>query len=241
MTARPGLLETASGGTLFLDEVGDLPLALQAKLLRVLEERKLMRVGARQPRDIDVRFVFATNRDLDAAVIDGSFRQDLYFRMNGIALSIPPLRERPSEIEPLARLFAGAVSKQLGRTAPPALSDELLAALKRYAWPGNVRELKNIIDRAIVLCLGATVTVEHLPPKLLAASSAKPAAPPSSAGAAPDAGADLAALERQRIIDALEACAGNQTRAAELLGVSRRTLTTWLERHQLPRPRKPSG
>ncbi len=258
MTTRAGLFESADGGTVFLDEVGELPNSIQVKLLRVIEERRVLRVGGRAPRDIDVRFVSATNRDIEADVARGIFRQDLFFRLNGLALNIPPLRERVGEIEAFARLFSVGVSRQLERRNPPSLAPETLAIFGKYGWPGNVRELKNVIERAIVLCDGRLVLPEHLPPKLAildgsaaplslgAPPSASPS--PSSPSPGPDSAtgvssqakiqAEIVALERSRIIAALEQCAGNQTRAAEVLGISRRTLATWLERHKIPRPRK---
>ncbi|MFT3708229.1 MAG: sigma 54-interacting transcriptional regulator [Archangium sp.] len=146
---KEGLLESAEGGTVFLDEVGEMPPSIQAKLLRVLEERKVMRVGSTTALPIDVRFLFATNRDLEAEVARGAFRSDLYFRVNGISLVIPPLRERPTEIEPLARQFLQEAAKRETRAAPE-LTPDALATLAAWPWPGNIRELKNVIDRAIL-------------------------------------------------------------------------------------------
>ncbi|APR76147.1 Response regulator of zinc sigma-54-dependent two-component system [Minicystis rosea] len=250
--AKPGLLETADGGTVFLDEVGEISAAIQVKLLRVLEERKVTRVGALTARAIDVRFVSATNRDLEAEVKRGTFRQDLYFRLGGIPLVIPPLRERRGEIEPLAHLFAGRAASQLGRPAP-RIAPSALAVLEAYAWPGNVRELRNVMERAVVLAETDEITPDHL---LLAgsrpASEAPAAAPepaatatadlaaPARAALASGAGlrAELDALERQRILDALSAAAGNQTQAAAALGMSRRTFIARLDEYGIPRPRK---
>ncbi|AUX35994.1 uncharacterized protein SOCE836_081980 [Sorangium cellulosum] len=184
--ARPGLLESAHGGTLFLDEIGELPLAFQAKLLRVLEDRKVLRIGGRTPRRIDLRFVAATNRDLEAEVARGAFRQDLYFRLNGISLVVPPLRERVAEIGPLADRFLEEACRQLEQRSAPRLSPEALAVLEAYAWPGNVRELRNVIERAAVLCAGDSVEPADLPPHL-ASGGAGPrsgSAPPLS-GPAP--------------------------------------------------------
>jgi transcriptional regulator with PAS, ATPase and Fis domain len=216
--AKPGLLETAPGGTVFLDEVGELPAALQAKLLRVIETRELVRVGSVRPRRIDVRFIAATNRDLEEEVARGSFRRDLFFRLNGMTLSLPPLRARPREIPALCRLFLKELSPAAGRKAPPRLTAAALAQLCAHGWPGNVRELRNVIERALLLAPGDEIGVEHLP-------AAAPAAP---------------AGERERILAALEACAGNQSRAARQLGISRKVLLARLDSWGVKRPRKGS-
>src|SRR6266852_3273128 len=147
-SAKAGLLESANGGTVFLDEVGDMPMTTQVKLLRVIEERKVRRVGALKPLPIDVRFVAATNRDLELEVQRGSFRKDLFFRLNGISFVIPPLRERVGEIEGLARRLIGEACQRMGRAEEPELSPEVLALLQQYPWPGNIRELRNAIERA---------------------------------------------------------------------------------------------
>jgi DNA-binding NtrC family response regulator len=238
-SAKPGLLESAEGGTVFLDEVGELSPSIQVKLLRVLEERKVTRVGGLTAKAIDVRFVSATNRDLAAEVKKGAFRQDLLFRLDGITLSIPPLRERPREIEPLARMFAERAAAQMGRPAP-VLAREALLALARHAWPGNVRELRNVMERAVVLSEAGLIAPEHLLLPAPAAPSAEPAAPaePREEAAPAHLRTELAALERQRILDALAACAGNQTQAAAKLGMSRRTLVKRLGEYDVPRPRK---
>jgi DNA-binding NtrC family response regulator len=246
VAARPGLIESAEGGTLFLDEIGDMPLSTQVKLLRVLEQREVLRVGARAPRPINVRLVAATNRDLEEATAAGKFRQDLFFRLNGLALTIPPLRERRGEIPELARRFLAAAGRQIELSALPTLSPAFLAALEAYTWPGNVRELRHVIERAAVLATGDTILPEHLPPKLAARPAPSEAATPA-AGSPPGTPGltemerlrrDMNSLERQRILDALARCDGNQTRAAELLGVSRRTLINRLEEYAIERPRK---
>jgi hypothetical protein len=159
--AKPGLLETAPGGTLFLDEIGEMPLLLQAKVLRVLETRLVTRVGGLKPKAIAVRFVAATNRNLEEEVAAGRFRRDLYFRLNGMTLHIPPLRARRGEIAPLANVFLEHYAAPLGHGAP-ALSLEAKDMLEGYVWPGNVRELRNMMERAVLLCAGSEILPEHL-------------------------------------------------------------------------------
>ncbi len=245
---KAGLLETAEGGTLFLDEVGEMPLPAQAKLLRAIELRQIVRVGGVRPRPVDVRFVSATNRDLEQLIAARAFRRDLFFRLNGISVSVPPLRERLSELEGLARRFLAEFGASLGR-GNLVLTGEALARLRSHAWPGNVRELRNVIERAVLLCEGREIRPEHLSLEPLGAAEMVPPGPesvppPSSAGVAegewPAGGLtdELAATERKRILEALERCAGNQTRAAEMLGISRCALIHRLETYGVPRPRK---
>jgi DNA-binding NtrC family response regulator len=259
LSAKPGLLETADRGTVFLDEIGELPASIQVKLLRVLEERKVMRVGGLKPKAIDVRFLAATNRDLETEVARGMFRQDLYFRLNGIALTIPPLRERQSEIRPLAEIFIARACEEEGR-APLPIAPEASTLLHRYSWPGNIRELKHMMERAVLLCQSDAITPEVLPAEKMratrtvqAAPSRAPEPPPTLSvarepGITPkptppedeslDFKKDQRDRERRKIIAALKACDGNQSKAAEMLGMSRRTLLTKLDLHKLPRPRK---
>ncbi len=221
--SKVGLLEAAGRGTVFFDEVGEIPSHLQAKLLRAIEEREVVRVGAVKPRAIHARFLAATNRDLEAEHARGAFRADLFFRLSTFTLTVPPLRARKEEVGPLARAFAASAAVRAGRRVPPHLPEETLALLQAHDWPGNVRELRNAVERALVLCDDA-ILPEHLPEKVRGARSL--------------AAADAGTSERSRILAALEACAGNQTRAAKLLGISRRTLVTRLGDLDVKRPRK---
>jgi len=220
--ARVGLVEAAQRGTVFLDEVGELPEPIQAKLLRVIETREITRLGSVTPIVVDVRFVAATNRDLAAEIASGRFRSDLFYRLDGATLRIPPLREHRNRIAPLARFFLQAANAR----RPQELDAETLSHLERHDWPGNVRELKAVVERAVVLAGDGPVRPRHL-----AITPVKPAAPGPHAAAGEVA-------ERQRILDALEACAGNQTRAAKLLGMSRASFVTKLDIHRIQRPRK---
>ena len=231
LNAKAGLLESANGGTVFLDEVGEMPVTTQVRLLRVLENREVVRVGAVRPRPIDVRFIAATNRSLEAEVAAGRFRGDLFFRLNGIALSLPPLRERLDEIAPLARTFVEEACLAMGRADRPRLGDGALATLLSYQWPGNIRELRNVVERAVLLCDGPEIGREHLPVEkmgLVVPPLPREAAAPLSPN---DDG-------RQRIVDALDECAGNQSQAAKLLGISRATLIRRLAEFNIRRPRK---
>jgi DNA-binding NtrC family response regulator len=215
---KVGLIESANGGTLFLDEIGDLPGALQAKLLRVLEERSVRRVGSTQERKVDVRILAATHRDLERAVDEGAFRRDLLFRLNACTLLIPPLRERVDEIDALARTFADEASPRGAKKL--AISREALEQLRGYAWPGNVRELRNVIERGVALAAGGDeISIEHLPEGLRRATSS-----PKPASVVGDVRDDMKDYERRRIVDALAQSSGNQSAAAKLLGLPRRTL-----------------
>ncbi|MBL8609666.1 MAG: sigma 54-interacting transcriptional regulator [Myxococcales bacterium] len=256
--AKPGLVESVHGGTLFLDEVGELPLTTQAKLLRVLESGEVTRVGSLKPRSIDVRFISATNRDLRDWVAQGRFREDLFFRLDGISVYVPPLRERTSEIPELAARFIEAAAKQHG-TRKLAISRDAMDALIAYPWPGNVRELRNVIGRSVLLARGPALEAADLrfepagtrsrppsyaaPPRPTDAYATTPAAPtlPPPPVAPSGVGPHRPKIddgERQRVLDALDRCGGNQTRAAKMLGISRRTMLNRLDALGIPRPRK---
>ena len=223
---RIGLFEQASGSTLFLDEVGDLKKDLQAKLLRTLQEREVVRVGGTDRVKIDVRIVAATNQDLEDAVRDGRFREDLYYRLNVIPIALPPLRERPTDIPLLVEHF---LKKYGDPKAPRDVSREALEILASYEWPGNVRQLESVIERAILLSEGLVIQPEDLP----AAVRERVSAPRGQLGLEiPETGIDLEQVERSLILKALEKTEGNVSRAARLLGLSRRTLQYRLEKIQ---------
>ena len=239
VATKPGLLETAQGGTVLLDEIGEMSTSIQVKLLRVLEERQVLRIGGTKARPIDVRVLSATNRHLETAIDEGSFRRDLYFRLNGITIEIPSLRDRASEIEPLARRFADLAAHRLGAPSPPEIHPGVWERLRRYQWPGNIRQLRNVMERAVALSEGGPITVDDLPVDTYVGPAPRPPAPAlASASATPVRSEDA---ERERILAALEQCVGNQTRAAEVLGISRRTLVSRLSEYNLPRPRKRGG
>ena len=233
---KVGFFEAADGGTLFLDEIGDMPLALQAKLLRVLERKVITRVGGTTEVATDARLIAATHRNLDVDVRAGRFRQDLLFRIGGFTIAVPPLRDRPAEILPLAEHFARTAAAEQARV-PPTLSEDAREALAGYAWPGNVRELCNALERALVLATD-TITAADLPERVHDASHR--VRPPAPSGA--DVRGQLAEVERAAIVAALEADSGNQTRAARRLGLSRRALIYKMEKYGLkPPPARDGG
>ncbi|MEM9070747.1 MAG: sigma 54-interacting transcriptional regulator [Myxococcota bacterium] len=226
--ARAGLLESASGGTVFIDEVGEVPPHVQVKLLRVLEDRRVRRVGGREERLVDIRFIAATNRDLEKEVLEGRFRQDLYFRLSGFTIRIPPLRQRRDEIIDLAELFLEQVCAEKKRPMP-RMEDALKEALRAYSWPGNVRELKNVMRRLLIVSESDVLRVADLPHEEMTRRGQM----------LEDDGPRLDSPdERERILAALQETGGNQTAAAKLLGVSRRTLIDRLDKYGIARPRK---
>ena len=233
IATRAGLLEAAEDGTVFLDEIGELPLGIQAKLLRAVEAREVLRLGSTKPISISVRFVAATNRELAEEVAAGRFRRDLYFRLDGVTLRISPLRERVELISPLALRFLAAARPKRPAHATPAL----LAALTAYDWPGNVRELKAVIERAVLLAGSGDVGPSHL--AFAPRSQPLTETPVVNNSYAEELGFLSAPqrMDRDRILDALDNSAGNQTRAAKLLEISRTTLVNKLALYRIPRPR----
>jgi len=226
---KRGLLEVADGGTLFLDEIGEFPLALQPKLLRVLQERRFRRVGGTQELEVDVRLLAATHRDLPRMIEEGRFREDLYYRLNVVTLQVPALRERPGDIPLLALHFLQQISRELGRPLDE-ISKEALARLQSYGWPGNVRELRNAMERGAIFCRGQRLEGGDLPPHI-------PALEPEAQGADETPGRDLAsrveAFEKGLIRKALIEARGVQAQAAEKLGVSRSNLQYKLKKYDL--------
>ncbi len=223
---RPGKLELADGGTLFLDEIADFPLALQPKVLRVLQDGILERVGANQRRQVDVRIISATNRDLGAAVTAGLFRSDLYYRLRVIQIEMPPLRERREDIRYLVAHFLRKFGQRRA-AGIPKITEPALRLLEEYSWPGNVRELENVLERAVVLCRRDTVTAD-----LLDLRTPAPASSEEPGGVRLDEALDR--LERDMILRALDETKNVKARAARLLGVSERSLWYKLRKHGLP-------
>ncbi|MFT3736712.1 MAG: sigma-54 dependent transcriptional regulator [Rhodocyclaceae bacterium] len=243
--ARQGWFEAADKGTLFLDEIGDLPQSIQVKLLRVLQEREVVRLGSRTAVPVDVRLITATNVNLERAVSSGHFRMDLFYRINVASLRIPALRERPGDIEALARYFARLYSERQG-TEQPRFSPDALRALATYPWPGNIRELENVIHFALLVCQDNTISARDL--RFVSISA--PDTPSSAVAQAP--GTQLtesikrllgtgepelfSLIESTVVTTAFQLCGHNQVRAAELLGVSRNVMRTLLKRYALIKP-----
>lgn len=218
---RVGKFELAHGGTLFLDELPEMPIGLQAKLLRVLQENVIERLGSNRPVPINIRLIAATNRDPRAAIAENRLREDLYYRVNVFTIALPPLRERPEDIPGLVHHFLA----EFGRSGPaaPGITDDAIARLKAYSWPGNVRELKNVVERAMVLAAGQVLEAGHFP---LAEVPAREATTPVpvSAPSCKELNTALEGLEEKLIREALDEAQGNKARAARRLGISERSL-----------------
>ena len=230
---RRGLLEEASGGTFFLDEVGDLSLAGQAKLLRVLQEGEIRRIGSNESVQVDVRIIAASRRNLAELVAAGRFREDLLYRLNTVTLLLPPLRERPEDIPVLAEFFLARYGDQ--KEVPvTSFSAAALRALMGYAWPGNVRELEHVVERAVALASHAILSTDDLPPEVLHSDGG----PAERLEILPGT---LKALQREQVLKMLESAQGNKERTARLLGISRRTLYRLLDRYGLGKSRLPAG
>jgi DNA-binding NtrC family response regulator len=226
-TNKQGRIEAAEGGTLFLDEVGELSLEAQVKMLRVLQEGEISKIGANNPTRIDVRIVAATHRNLSAMVEDGTFREDLYYRLTVVPLHIPPLRERRGDIPELIDTLFKRAKTRLGLTNA-RLSATVIQRLRAYRWPGNVRQLENVLERLLVLASSDLITEEDLPAELQQSTVSSPLW-----FDLPEEGISLESIERELIAGALERCGGNQTHAAKYLDISRRTLIYRMEKHGL--------
>jgi len=231
IATRPGKIEQAARGVLFLDEIGEMSPAVQAKFLRVLQEREYQRLGGTRTLKADMRVLAATNRNLKAAIAQGNFREDLYYRIAVFDIALPPLRERPEDILLLVDAFLEEVGHQVGRPAAGA-SEEVRAKLVAYRWPGNVRELRNAIERAVILCEGGLVTSEHLPIGIAAAAPPERTLPTAAIPPPPDA-LSLDAAEREMIQQALARAGNNKSKAARLLGLTRAQLRSRIEKHGL--------
>jgi len=238
VSARAGRLEQAAGGTLFLDEVGEMSPAVQAKFLRVLQEREFQRLGGTRTLKADVRVIAATNRDLKLAMTQGAFREDLYYRLHVFAIHLPPLRERKEDILPLLEHFVNQLGPVVLGQPAAGISREAREYFLEHDWPGNVRELRNVVERALILCEGGLINPEHLPGHAEAATSAPAPTPLPPAALAPvesfpAQGVDLEAIERTLIDGALKRAGQNKSKAAKLLGLSRSKLYTRMERFGL--------
>jgi transcriptional regulator with PAS, ATPase and Fis domain len=217
VSAKPGLFEVADGGTLFIDEIGELPGSLQAKLLRVLEDGSLRRIGSVQERRVNVRLLAATNRNLAKEVEASRFREDLYYRINVMSLELPPLRERQGDIPLLVSHFLGTAWE---------IEPAALQALERYHWPGNVRQLINALERAKILCDSETVRVQDLPREVVASNTTRSSSPLEMTD-------DLGAIQRGKVVEVLRRESGNKSKAARALGVDRRKLYRLLEKYSI--------
>ena len=230
---REGVFEYADGGTLFLDEIGDMPLTMQAKLLRVLETGEIVRLGSNDPRRTDVRFVSATNRDMKAQVASGAFREDLYFRIKGAEIHVPPLRERREDIPRLVQHFVGRFAADLNK-AVPTVTEPAMMRLVAYPWPGNVRELLNVVQRMVVMCNEPAMDVRHVPEDVRTPDTDDNSSVGGGGGGGGGlAGVGLDKLEKEAIRQTLAMTGGNREQAAHLLGIGERTLYRKLKEYGL--------
>lgn len=220
---RLGCFELAHGGTLFLDEVGELPVELQAKFLRVIEEEKLRRLGGKTEISVDVRVLCATHRDLKKQIEEGAFREDLYFRLNVFSIQLPPLKERREDIRPLAEHFVERFASEAGKRIR-GITPEAMAILQSYSWPGNIRELRNTMERGVILCEGEMIETSHLPPEM-------ETSPLGAAVIKLSLGMPLREVEKEYILGSLRRNKGNKSRTAEILGISEKTLYNKLNRY----------
>jgi two-component system, NtrC family, response regulator AtoC len=227
--AKRGLIEEADGGTLFLDEVSNISLSVQAKLLRFLQEHEIKRVGGTESIKVDVRVIAATNQELEPLIKEGKFREDLFYRLNVVTITLPPLRERKDDIPLLANHFLQKFSEEYGKMISH-VSPEAMEVLTRYGWPGNVRELENTIERALILSAHPIILPEDLPKKLLDASSASGAEPVKKEGEPSDKPLSLKDVEKSYVMQVLRETKGNKTKAAEILGITRATLYQIIEK-----------
>jgi transcriptional regulator with PAS, ATPase and Fis domain len=236
---REGRFELAHGGTILLDEISEISQTVQAKLLRVLQERELERVGGNRTIKVDVRVIATTNRHLEQSVQKKEFREDLFFRLNVVPIKVPPLRDHREDVPFLAEEFMRRFGRKHGIRAH-GFSDEALRLLKEHHWPGNVRELQNVIERAVILCGDSgLLEAEHLGMGVSASAAEAPAAAPAGQGTAPASGAfpELAEMEKRHILAALEKCNGNRTHAAKMLNISIRTLRNKLHEYNGTSPK----
>ncbi|MBK8335998.1 MAG: sigma-54-dependent Fis family transcriptional regulator [Sterolibacteriaceae bacterium] len=232
--AQAGKFEQAQGGTILLDEISEMPLALQAKMLRVLQEREVERVGGKRPIALDIRVLATSNRNMMSEVVAGRFREDLYYRLNVFPIAIPALRERPADILPLARHLLARHGARCGRPAA-RLSDAAAATLSAYPWPGNVREMENVIQRALILAPADTIEAAHLQLKasgLAAWATGVPAGVPAVSAPVETHASSMKDLERQHILDTLASVGGSRKKAVEKLGISERTLRYKLQQYR---------